>query len=70
MVNDYPYWQKQTADKPLYPDIEWNKPERRDQAGKLLIVGGNKLGFSAAAEAYQTAKDAGVGYPGCYCQIA
>jgi NAD(P)H-hydrate repair Nnr-like enzyme with NAD(P)H-hydrate dehydratase domain len=56
------YWKRQTAGSPLYPNIEWNKPERRDQAGKILITGGNKLGFSAVAESYQTAKDAGVGY--------
>lgn len=56
-----PYWKRQTVSKPLFPDIEWSKPERRDQAGKLLIVGGNKLGFAAAAEAYQTALTLGVG---------
>jgi NAD(P)H-hydrate repair Nnr-like enzyme with NAD(P)H-hydrate dehydratase domain len=58
---EYDFWRKQEAGKPLFPDIEWSKPERRDQAGKLLIVGGNKLGFSAVAEAYQTALSAGVG---------
>lgn len=56
------YWRRQTSDKPLFPDIEWNKPERRDQAGRLLIVGGNKLGFVSVAEAHQTAKDNGAGY--------
>lgn len=58
---DTSYWQKQTASKPLYPDVEWNKPERRDQAGKLLILGGNKLGFSAVADSYQQAFETGVG---------
>ncbi len=58
---DTSYWQKQTASKPLFPDIEWSKPERRDQAGKLLIVGGNKLGFSAVAESYQQTLETGVG---------
>ena len=58
---DTSYWQKQTASKPLFPDIEWSKPERRDQAGKLLIIGGNKLGFSAVAESYQQALSTGVG---------
>ena len=58
---DISYWQKQTSAKPLYPDIEWNKPERLDQAGRLLIVGGNKLGFIAAAESYETAKSTGAG---------
>jgi len=55
------YWLKQTAEKPLFPDIEWSKPERRDQAGKLLIIGGNKLGFSAVAESYQKTLETGVG---------
>ena len=44
-----------------FPDVEWNKPERRDQAGKLGIIGGNKLGFLAVAESYQEALKAGVG---------
>lgn len=58
---DHSYWSKQEPDKALFPDIEWSKPERRDQAGKLLIVGGNKLGFAAVAESYQTALQSGVG---------
>lgn len=62
MSTEMPYWTKQAAGKPLYADIEWNKPERRNQAGKLLILGGNKLGFMAAAESYQTAKDTGAGH--------
>lgn len=60
-MNQYPYWQKQEVSKPLFPEVEWNKPERRDQAGKLGIVGGNKLSFIAVAEAYQVAKDTGAG---------
>lgn len=55
------YWRKQEPGKPLYPELEWAKPERRDQAGKLLVVGGNKLGFAAVAESYQTALSVGVG---------
>lgn len=55
------YWRRQTASKPLFPDVEWSKPERRDQAGKLAIIGGNKLGFVAAAESYQLALETGVG---------
>lgn len=55
------YWQQQTPEKPLFPDIEWNKPERRDQAGKLGIIGGNKLGFASVAESYTLAFETGVG---------
>lgn len=58
---DYSYWKKQTADQPLFPDIEWSKPEQRAQAGKLGIIGGNKLGFAGVAEAYGIAKETGVG---------
>ena len=55
------FWRTQEKSKPLFPDIEWNKPERRDQSGKLAIIGGNKLGFAAVADSYQTALAAGVG---------
>lgn len=55
------YWRKQTSTKPLFPDIEWNKPERRDMAGRLGIIGGNKLGFAGVAEAYSTALSTGTG---------
>lgn len=55
------YWHKQTATKPLYPDIEWSKPERQQQRGKLGIIGGNKLGFISVAEAYETSLGTGVG---------
>lgn len=58
---DYDYWKKQSAEQPLFPDIEWSKPEQRKQAGKLGIIGGNKLGFAGVAEAYGVATEAGVG---------
>jgi NAD(P)H-hydrate repair Nnr-like enzyme with NAD(P)H-hydrate dehydratase domain len=58
---DYSYWQKQSPGMPLYPDIEWNKPEQKARAGKLGIIGGNQLGFAGVGEAYATATDAGVG---------
>jgi len=58
---DYSYWKRQTPETPLFPDIEWSKPEQRSQAGKLGIIGGNKLGFAGVAEAYSVATQAGVG---------
>lgn len=58
---DLSYWKKQTDAAPLFPDIEWSKPEQRAMAGKLGIVGGNKLGFAGVAEAYSVATSAGVG---------
>ena len=60
-MQQFPYWQQQLPDKPLFPDIEWNKPEQRSLAGKLGIIGGNKLGFVAVGDAYSTATEAGVG---------
>jgi len=56
------YWHKQTVDQPLYPDLTWDKPVRRDLAGKLLVIGGNLHGFAAPAKAYETAQAAGIGY--------
>lgn len=55
------YWIKQLPNKPAFPDMLWSRPERRDQAGKLLIVGGNKQKFHAPAEAYARAAVAGIG---------
>ncbi len=55
------YWRQQTTETPLFPDIEWSKPERRSARGKLGIVGGNKLGFAGVAEAYTTALATGAG---------
>ncbi len=58
---DYSFWKKQSATEPLFPNIEWSKPEHKGSAGKLGIIGGNKLGFSGVAEAYGIAMKAGVG---------
>ncbi len=57
----HPYWQKQSPTKPLFPDIEWSKPEQRSHAGKLAIIGGNKLGFVAVCDAYGVAHELGAG---------
>ena len=57
----HPYWQQQIPGTPRYPDIAWSKPEQRSQAGKLAIIGGNKLGFAGVAESYGIALSAGVG---------
>lgn len=55
------FWIKQATDKPAFPDLLWSKPENRQQAGKLLIIGGNLYGFAAPAEAYQESVKAGIG---------
>jgi NAD(P)H-hydrate repair Nnr-like enzyme with NAD(P)H-hydrate dehydratase domain len=56
-----PYWHRQTVEKPLFPDLIWNRPENRLHAGKLLIVGGNEYGFNAPANAFTEAGKAGIG---------
>lgn len=58
---DHTFWRVQTASKPLFPDVEWNKPQQRSHAGKLAIVGGNKLGFIAVGEAYTVTRELGAG---------
>lgn len=60
-MNEHSYWHKQTPDKPLYPDIEWAKPEQKSHRGRLGIIGGNKLGFISVAENYQIALQTGTG---------
>lgn len=55
------YWLRQEQGKPLFPDLEWSRPENKQQAGKLLIVGGNLHGFAAPAETYNEALQAGIG---------
>ncbi len=55
------YWSRQSAEQPLFPDLLWSRPENKNQAGKLLIVGGNAHGFAAAGEAYSEATAAGIG---------
>lgn len=60
-MQQFPFWQQQAIDTPLFPDIEWNKPEQRAYSGRLGIIGGNKLGFAGVAEAYSVALKTGVG---------
>lgn len=58
---DKSFWQKQAADKPLFPDLLWSRPEHKSAAGKLLVIGGNLHAFSAPAEAFTEAEKAGAG---------
>jgi ADP-dependent NAD(P)H-hydrate dehydratase / NAD(P)H-hydrate epimerase len=55
------YWLKQEQAKPLFPDIEWEKPEQKTLRGNLLIIGGSSHGFAAVAQAHADAKTAGAG---------
>ncbi len=55
------YWVKQDKATPSYPDILWSRPESKQTAGKLLIVGGNAHGFIDVGLSYQAAAKAGAG---------
>lgn len=55
------YWLKQDPSHPLFPDLIWSKPENKRTAGKLLIVGGSRQSFAAAATAYNEALSNGTG---------
>jgi len=55
------YWHKQTAGQPLFPDLVWSKPQTKQTAGKLLIIGGNIHGFASPASAFSLATEAGIG---------
>lgn len=59
-MTEQSYWHKQ-GDEPLFPDLLWSRPENRQHAGKLLIIGGNLHGFAAPASAFQEAMQAGAG---------
>lgn len=54
-------WLKQTADKPLFPDVLWSRPENKRNAGKLLIIGGHQQSFNEVSAAYIAAGKAGIG---------
>ena len=55
-------WQKQEYSKPLFDSLIWAKPEQKDFAGRLLIIGGNAHAINAPNEAYVSALKAGIGY--------
>jgi len=55
------FWFRQGSGAALFPQLAWSRPENRQMAGKLLIVGGNLQGFLAPAEAYTESIHAGIG---------
>lgn len=60
-LEELKYWQRQTKEKPLFPNVLWERPERRDLAGKLLVIGGSSNGVHDPALAYEVAKETGIG---------
>jgi len=55
------YWIKQKSDAPAFPNLVWSRPETKQAAGKLLVVGGHAQSFAAPAEAFAAAEKAGIG---------
>jgi NAD(P)H-hydrate repair Nnr-like enzyme with NAD(P)H-hydrate dehydratase domain len=54
------YWRKQDK-QALFGEIDVAKPERKQLAGRLLILGGNKSSFFAVANVMNKAVEVGVG---------
>ena len=51
------YWRRQSQ-APLFADLIWDRPERRDLAKDITVVGGSSSGFNAVAMCYETLLDA------------
>jgi NAD(P)H-hydrate repair Nnr-like enzyme with NAD(P)H-hydrate dehydratase domain len=51
---------RQTS-QPAFPKVLWNRPVTRAGAGRLLVVGGNRIDFSVPQKIYQMASATGVG---------
>ena len=54
------YWLQQDGG-PLFPKLLWSRPEGRNSAGKLLVVGGTKQSFATPANAFVVAQRTGAG---------
>lgn len=54
------FWQQQT-DQPLFPNMLWSRPETKQGAGKMLVIGGQAQEFIHVAESFAAAEDAGAG---------
>lgn len=60
MSENLDYWRRQSI-KNLFNDVDLLPPEQKRMAGKLLVIGGNRMAFFAVASALETAKRMGVG---------
>lgn len=54
------YWKKQ-SDKPLFNNIDTEKPEQKQFAGRLLIIGGHSGAFFSVASIAEKAANIGIG---------
>ncbi|MDR3298187.1 MAG: hypothetical protein LBT19_02365 [Candidatus Nomurabacteria bacterium] len=60
-MSTYPYWQKQTKAAPLFQGIDTNRPEQKQFAGHLLIIGGHSGSFFSVANITTKALEQGIG---------
>ena len=60
MMNDYSYWKKQGS-TPLSAGIDTERPEQKQFAGRLLIVGGHSGAFFSVAQIAEKAISFGIG---------
>lgn len=58
---DHTFWRKQQNNKALFDDLLWSRPENKQQAGKLLVIGGHAQGFTRPASAFAAAERVGAG---------
>ena len=49
------------GEKPLFPQVLWNRPVARGTAGRLLIVGGHRGDFSLPTTMHELSLAAGIG---------
>ena len=57
-MSDFAYWRQQN-EKPLFPQVDTERPEQRRMMGKVLVVGGNKGMFFTVANVMQEAEKLG-----------
>ncbi|MDX1766003.1 MAG: hypothetical protein R3313_03565 [Candidatus Saccharimonadales bacterium] len=58
---DDTFWHRQSPDQPLFPEVDWARPQSRARGGKLLIIGGNRQAFHRVAQAFAIAQQNSVG---------
>jgi hypothetical protein len=56
-----PSWLKQTISLPLYENLLWSRPENKQYAGKVVVIGGNLHSFAKTVNSYQLLLKAGLG---------
>lgn len=56
----FDYWKKQESSA-LHPNLLWSRPENKNLAGKLLIIGGSLTSFKNISSVYSYALKAGIG---------